>query len=279
MPSEPPAVVEIRAGPGGISREALTELWAFREVLWAFASRFVKIKYKQAAIGIGWVIVQPLLSAAIFALLLGRYAKLPSDGVPFLVFALAGMTGWTYFATALSTGASSVVENQSLLHKVYFPREVLPLAAVGAALVDFGPALLTFVVILLAYGITPTVSWVMVPVPVLILVVTAAALSLALGALNVYYRDVKHALPFILQLGLFASAVIFPLSILPYPLETIWGILNPVAGAISALREIMVNGHWPDMAITLGALGWSLVLLILAYTGFKRFERSFADRI
>ena len=218
---EPPRVVEIDAGRGGLSREALAELWAYREVLWAFAARYVKIKYKQAAIGIGWVVMQPLLAAAIFALFLGRYARVPSEGVPYLVFALAGLTGWTYFSTAMGAGSQSVVENQTLLHKVYFPREVLPLGAVGAALVDFGPALVTLVVILLAYGILPAASWILVPLPVLILVLTAAGVSLALGALNVYYRDVKHALPFIIQIGLFTSAVVFPLSLLPSPLETI----------------------------------------------------------
>jgi homopolymeric O-antigen transport system permease protein len=276
---EGPRVVEVRSGRGGLSRDALAELWAFREVLWAFAVRLVKVKYKQAAIGIGWVVVQPLLTAALFALVFGRYAGLASDGSPYLVFALAGMVCWTYFSTALSGGAQSVVENQTLLHKVYFPREVLPLSAVGAALVDFGPGFLLLVAILLAYGIMPAAAWILAPLPVLILMLTAAALSLALSALNVYYRDVKHALPFILQIGLYASAVIYPLSIIPSPLDTIWGIFNPAAGAVTAMRAIMVHGDWPDLLITLGALGWSLVLLVIAYAGFKRFERSFADRV
>ena len=271
--------MEVHSGHGGVSREALTELWAFREVLWAFAARYVKIKYKQAAIGIGWVVLQPLLSAAIFALILGRYAHVPSDGAPYLVFVLAGMTGWTYFSTAMTIGALSVVENQTLLKKAYFPREVLPLAAVGAGLVDFGPALVTLIAIVFAYGIAPAASWVLLPVPVLILVLAAAGVSLGLSAINVYYRDVKHAVPFIVQTGLFASAVVYPLSILPSPWGTVWGILNPVAGGITALREIVVDGHWPDAAVTYGALGWSLVLLVLAYAGFKRLERSFADRV
>jgi lipopolysaccharide transport system permease protein len=271
--------VEIRAGRGGLSREALAELWAFREVLWAFAARFVKIKYKQAAIGIGWVVVQPLLTAAIFALFLGRYARVPSDGVPYMAFALAGLTGWTYFANAIGIGAGSVVDNQTLLRKVYFPREVLPLSAVAAALADLGAALLTLVAILAAFGIFPAASWILLPVPVLILLLAAAGVSLALSALNVYYRDVRHALPFIIQIGLFTSAVVFPLTLLPSPFETIWGIANPAAGAIDALREIMVHGNWPDLVITLGALGWSVVLLVASYAGFKRFERSFADRV
>jgi lipopolysaccharide transport system permease protein len=282
---EPPAageharVVVVDARRGGLSRQALAELWAFREVLWAFTVRFVKIKYKQAAIGIGWVVLQPLISAAIFTLFLGRYAKVPSDGAPYLVFALAGLTGWTYFSTAISTGAQSVVENQNLLKKVYFPREVLPLSAVGAGLVDLGPALVTLIAIVLAYGIDPAASWILLPLPILILVLAAAAVSLGLGALNVYYRDVRHALPFIVQVGLFASAVVYPLSILPSPWGTVWGIVNPVAGAITALREIVVHGAWPDAAVTFGALGWSLVLLAVAYAGFKRFERSFSDRV
>jgi ABC-type polysaccharide/polyol phosphate export permease len=272
-------VVVVRSGHGGISREGLAELWAFREVLWAFIVRFVKIKYKQAAIGIGWVVLQPLLSAAIFALIFGQYAHVSSDGVPYLVFALAGMTGWSYFSTAISTGAQSVLDNMLLIHKVYFPREVLPLAAVGAALVDLGPALVTLLVFVLAYGIAPAASWILLPVPLFILVLAATAVSVALAALNVYYRDVRHAVPFILQIGLFVSAVVYPLSILPSPWDTVWGIVNPVAGAITVLREIIVHGQWPDLAITLGALGWSLILVVLAYAGFERFERAFADRI
>src|SRR5207247_1880902 len=175
-------IVEVDSRRAGLSREGLAELWAFREVLWAFTVRFVKIKYKQAAIGIGWVVLQPLISAAIFALFLGRYARVPSDGAPYLVFALAGMTGWIYFSTAISIGAQSVVENQTLLKKVYFPREVLPLGAVGAGLVDLGLALVTLIAIVLAYGIEPAASWVLLPLPILILVLAAAAVSLGLGA-------------------------------------------------------------------------------------------------
>ena len=271
--------MEVRGDRGGISVGALAELWAFREVLWAITVRLVKVKYKQAAIGVGWVVVQPLLSAAIFALLLGRYAHVSSDGVPYLVFALAGMTGWTFFASAMGNGAQSVVDNQTLLRKVYFPRELLPLGAVGAALVDLVPALATLVVVVLLYGIMPAASWVLLPVPLLILTLAAAAVSFALSALNVYYRDVKHALPFLLQIGLIASAVIYPLSLLPSPWDTVWAIVNPVAGAIAALREIVLHGDWPDAAITLGALGWSVVMLVFSYWIFKRFERSFADRI
>src|ERR1700737_1534509 len=135
-PDPGPPMVEVWGGPGGLSSESLVELWRFREVLWAFIVRHIKVKYKQAAVGVGWAVVQPVLSALLFAVFLGKLAKIPSEGVPYLLFALAGMIAWTYFSTAAGSAMESLIADQALLRKVYFPREILPLASVGAALVD-----------------------------------------------------------------------------------------------------------------------------------------------
>jgi lipopolysaccharide transport system permease protein len=278
-PADHKPLVEIRAHRSRLSLAELRELWDFREVLWAFVVRFVKVKYKQAVIGVGWAVVQPILSAALFALVLGHFARVSSGGPPYLLFALAGMTAWTYFSTALTQAAFSLVTDQGLLRKVYFPREVIPLAGVGAALVDFVPALVTLMVVALLYGVLPAASWLLLPVPAILLVISATAFGLGTSALNVYYRDIKHALPFVLQLGLFASTVVYPLSVIPSPWRTIYAIANPVVGAIDGIRAIVIDGDLPDLAITSGALGWSILLLLGNYVFFKRLERSFADRV
>jgi lipopolysaccharide transport system permease protein len=239
----------------------------------------VKVKYKQAAVGIGWAVIQPVLAAALFALFLGKLSKVGSEGAPYLLFALAGMAAWTYFSGAAGSAMESLITDQALLRKVYFPREVLPLACVGAALVDFLPALGTLIVGALLYGIAPALSWLVLPLPVLLLALSAAAFGLGLSGLNVYYRDVRYALPFVLQLGLFASPVVYPLSAVPGTWRTVYAILNPVAAAIDALRRIVIHQTWPDFAITFAALGWVFILLGAGYVLFKRLERGFSDRV
>jgi lipopolysaccharide transport system permease protein len=272
-------VLEVVGGPGRLSRESFRELWHFREVQLAFAARQLKVRYKQAVVGAGWVVLQPLLAAGVFAIFLGRYANVPSEGVPFFLMALAGMAGWSYFTNAANTGAESLVANQNLLRKIFFPREILPLTPVISGLVDLVIALGVLVIATFAYGIGPAVSWLALPVPVLILFLFGAACALGLSSLNVYYRDVRYVMPFLLQLGLFASPVAYPLSLLPSGWREPYAILNPIAAAIDALRRIVLHGRWPDPSITVGALCWSLVLLALAALLFKRLERGFADRV
>jgi lipopolysaccharide transport system permease protein len=277
--SEQKPLLEVAGGPGGVSRESLKELWLYREVLYAFAARQVKVKYKQAAVGVGWVVIQPVAAAAIFALFLGRLSDVASEGAPYFLFALAGMAAWTYFSGAAAIAMDSLVTDQALLRKVYFPREVLPLAAVGAGLVDFLPALGTLLVAALLYGYLPAVSWIALPLPVVVLAVTAAAFGLSISGLNVYYRDVRYTLPFVLQLGLFATPVVYSLSAIPEQWQDAYAILNPIAAAIDALREIVIHRSWPDFPVTFAALGWALVLTFGGYFLFKRLERSFSDRV
>lgn len=274
-----PSVVEVRGGPGRLTKDSLVEDWRFREVLWAFVVRHVKVKYKQAAVGVGWAVVQPVLSALLFAIFLGRLARIPSEGVPYLLFALAGMIAWTYFASAAGSAMESLVADQALLRKVYFPREILPLAAVGAALVDQAVGLVTLLVAATLFGIWPSLAWLALPLPLLLLVITATALGLGLSAVNVYYRDVRYALPFVLQLGLFASPVVYPLGLVPPAWRTVYAIANPVAAAIDGLRRIVLHQSAPDWGTTLGALAWSLLLLLGAAFLFKRLERSVSDRV
>jgi lipopolysaccharide transport system permease protein len=272
-------IIEITGGRGRISRDSLREIWHFREVLAAFVSRQVKVRYKQAVIGVGWAIMQPVLAAGLFAIFLGRLSHVPSEGAPYLLFALAGMVVWTFFSGAVSTGSDSLVSQQALLRKLYFPRELLPLSALGVAFLDLVTGLAVLIVAGAAYGRYPHLSWIAFALPFVPLTLAAAAAALALSGINVYYRDVRYALPFVLQIGLFATPVVYSLSVVPGSWRTVYAVLNPVASAIDGVRRIFVHGHWPDFALLAGATGWSLVLVLLAYALFKRLERGFADRV
>jgi homopolymeric O-antigen transport system permease protein len=272
-------VVESTCGRGRLDAASLRELWHYREVLAAFALRAVKVKYKQAAVGIAWAIVQPMLAALLFSLFLGRLSNVGSEGEPYLLFALAGVVCWTFFSGTASTAMDSVVQDAGLLRKVYFPREVLPLASLLAGLVDYASGLVTLLVVAALYGHYPAPSWVLLPLPLLILVLTAGAVGLATSGANVYYRDIRYALPFFFQLGLFASPVVWSLSTIPSSWQAPYAILNPIAGAIDAERAIVVHGTWPQLWVSLGALAWSGVLLVLGYAAFKRIERGFSDRV
>jgi lipopolysaccharide transport system permease protein len=272
-------LLEIIGGPGHVTRASLVELWLFRGVMWAFTVREVKVRYKQAAIGVGWAVLQPLVAAAIFAVFLGRYAGLQSEGVPYLLFALAGMVPWTYFSNAALNGSQALVANESMLRKLFFPREVLPLSSVLASLVDLLPGIAVLAAAVIIYGDTPELTWLAVPIPVILLLTFAAALSVAMSAINVYYRDVKYALPFLIQIGLFLSPVVYPISSIPDQWRELYSVLNPVATAIDDLRLIMLHGEWPTWDTSALAFAWSLFLLVVAYAMFKRLERGFADRV
>lgn len=277
-PAELP-IIEITGGRGRISRDSLRDVWHFREVLSAFVVRQIKVRYKQALIGVGWAIVQPVLAAGLFAIFLGRLSHVGGEGAPYLLFALAGMVVWTFFSGAVSSGSDSLVSQQALLRKLYFPRELLPVSALGVAFLDLVTGLSVLIVASAAYGRYPDVSWIAFALPLVPLVLVATAAALALSGINVYYRDVRYALPFLLQIGLFATPVVYSLSVVPGSWRTVYGVLNPVASAIDGIRRIFVHGHWPDFALLAGATGWSLVLLVLAYALFKRLERGFADRV
>jgi lipopolysaccharide transport system permease protein len=274
-----PREIETSGGPGRLNLASLSEFYEFRGVQQAFVARQLKVRYKQAVLGAGWAVLQPLGAAAIFTLFLGRYAQIPSEGAPYLLFALIGLTVWTYFSSAVTNGSDSLVGNQSLLRKLYFPREILPISPVLAGLADLGAGLGVVVAASLLYGITPTLAWIALPLPVLILIVFSAAFCLGSSALNLFYRDVRYVLPFLIQLGLFASPIVYPLALIPARWREIYAVLNPVAGAVDSVRRIMLHGKWPQAWIVFGALVWSLLLLVAAYALFKRLERSFADRV
>jgi lipopolysaccharide transport system permease protein len=280
-PSAPSAkpVIEVVGGPGGVSRDALRELWLFRDVLWAFVLRNVKARYKQAALGIGWAVIQPVLAAALFALFLGRFAHVSTGGVPYLLSALVGMSAWTFFSSAASSSALSLTTNQSMLKKIYFPREIMPLSSIVASLLDLAIGFGVVVVAAALYGRYVALAYVALPLPVVLLVLTAVAFGVGLSAVNVYYRDVGYALPFLLQVGIFATPVAYPVTVVPEHLRTWYLILNPLAASIDGLRRVFIHGDWPAWGPTIAALAWVSVLALLSYALFKRLERGLSDRV
>jgi lipopolysaccharide transport system permease protein len=262
-----------------LSAPNLLELWSYREVFLAFAIRHFKIRYKQAAIGVGWSLVQPLFAALLFAIFLGRFAHLSGEGRPYFLFALAGLVPWTFFSTALTSSADSLIRDASMVRKVYFPREILPLSAVAAALADLPAAILVLLGLDLATGGRPSLTWLLIPLPIFLLLLTAASLGLIMSALNVYYRDIRHALPFLLQIIMFSSPVIYSLEIIPASWRAVYQAVNPIAAAIEDLRRLVLHDTWPDPWVNAWALLSLLLLLILGYYLFLSLQRDFADHL
>jgi lipopolysaccharide transport system permease protein len=262
---------------GQKSRFDLAEIWRYRDLLYFLTRREVTIRYKQTVLGIAWAILQPLLSTVIFTLFLGRLARVPSDGIPYPVFVYLGLLPWTFFAGAVTRGGASLVANANLLSKVYFPRLLVPLSATLAALVDTGFAVAMLLGIMALYGTPP--GWgILALVPLLGLVAVAASgAGLWLAALNVRYRDVQHAVPFLVQLWMFASPVVYPASKVPERFRLLYS-LNPMAGLVEASRALPLGRPVDGLAlaisttVTFALFGWGL-------WRFRRMEKSFADVI
>ena len=223
-------------------QNGLQEFWAYRELLFFMVWRDLKVRYKQTLLGVAWAVIQPLASTLIFFLLFGKMAKMPSDGIPYPVFAYLGMAVWTYFAGAVSYSSNSLVNNSQLLTKVWFPRLIIPTAGVLSLLPDFLIASVVGVVLMFAYGVTPSWTFLLWPLLVPVMVVLALGASLILATLNVRYRDVKYAIPFLLQMWMFLTPIIYPVSIVPEKWQPLL-LLNPMVGVVDAFRATALNGR------------------------------------
>jgi lipopolysaccharide transport system permease protein len=251
-------------------------LWASRGLLYFFVWRDLKIRYKQTAIGAAWAVIQPLLTMVVFSLFFGKLAKIPSHGLPYPVFYYTALLPWTYFATSLQNATGVVVEQQRVITKVYFPRLVLPIAAVLSGLADFGIAFLVYVPIQLYYGIRPTYAIVFLPLYLLLAVLTALGVGLWLSALNAVYRDVRYVMPFLVQFWMYASPVAYPSSLVPPRWRVLYG-LNPMAGVIEGFRWTLTGqGRPPDLLI-LASGGMVLLVLFGGLIYFQRMETTIAD--
>jgi lipopolysaccharide transport system permease protein len=269
-------LVSIRAGRRRMPLD-LRELWAHRELLYLLAWRDVKVRYKQTVLGGAWAILQPLLSALVFTIFFGRLARVPSDGVPYPLFSYAGMLPWTFFANALTQSGQSLVSSSHIITKVYFPRLVVPVAAVLAGLVDFALASAVMFAMMGWYGVSPGIGTAMFVPLTLVESVFAIGAGLWLSALNVKYRDIRHALPFAIQLWMFATPIIYPASMVPARWRLlVW--LNPMSGLIEGYKSALFARafHWD--AIAYSAV-FAVTLVYLGSLAFLRIEREFADVI
>jgi lipopolysaccharide transport system permease protein len=274
VPDKPVVTIEPNKGWSPVE---LRDLWAFRELLYFLTWRDVKVRYKQTELGILWAIIQPLLTMLIFTIFFGRLAGVPSDNVPYPIFAYAGLLPWTFFSNAISNSGNSLVGSTNLITKVYFPRMIIPGAAVAAGLVDFAIAFVILVLLMIYYGVVVTWSVLMFPVVVLLTTLLALGVGMWLSALNVKYRDVRFALPFLIQVGLFVSPVIYPVSFLPA--KRAWLLsLNPMTGIIEGYRSALFGRpfNWSALAISTAI---TLAMLVYSSYSFRRMEKSFADII
>ncbi|SLM49988.1 Polysaccharide ABC transporter permease protein [Nitrospira japonica] len=256
----------------------IRELWQYGELLYFLAWRDIKIRYKQTALGAAWAVIQPVMTMAVFSLFFGKLANMPSDGIPYPLFAFTALVPWAYFANGLTESSNSLVSSSNLIKKVYFPRLVVPIAAVISGGVDFIIAFVVLLGMMLFYGMYPTVNVVWLPLLVLLTFVTALGIGLWLSALNVQYRDVRYTIPFLTQLWLFATPIAYPSSLLSEPWRTLFA-LNPMVGVVEGFRwALLGTTEAPSPMIAVSTLA-TLLLLVGGAFYFRRMEKTFADVI
>ncbi len=254
----------------------LRELWEHRELLYFFAWRDIKVRYRQTVMGVLWAIIQPFLTMVIFSLFFGRLANIPSDDVPYPVFSFAALVPWTFFANALTQASNSLVLSGNMLKKIYFPRLALPIATVLAGVVDFVLAFIVLLAIMLYYGLVPTVNVIWLPFFALLALVTSTGVSLWLAAMNVQFRDVRYTIPFLTQAWLFVTPIAYPSSLLPERLRIVYG-LNPMAGVVEGFRWALLGTDTAPGPMIIVSSVVALVLLVGGAFYFRRMEQDFAD--
>lgn len=260
----------------GAARVGLRELWEFRELLYYLVWRSIKVRYKQTVLGASWAVLQPLLTMLVLSVFLGRFARVPSNGIPYPLFAYAGLVVWTFCTSALSQATQSIVEQQAMITRVYFPRILLPLSGVLGATVDMLLSLPVLIALMLFYGVAPShAAWTL---PVFLLLAAAAALGIGLwlSALNVRYRDVRYAIPFLIQLWFLSTPVMYPSSLLPDRWRVLYGI-NPMAGVVEGFRWGLFGGTEPPGGLLLVSIAIILIALVGGFHYFRRMEATFAD--
>jgi lipopolysaccharide transport system permease protein len=252
------------------------ELWRYRGLLYFLVWRDVKVRYKQTMLGIAWAVIQPTMTMVVFTIFFGRFAGLPSEGIPYPLFTFVAVLPWQLFATALQESSNSLVANQHLISKVYFPRLILPIAAMLAALVDFVVAMAVLVVLMIYYGVSPSVMVVLLPAMVVLTLVSALSVSLWLSALNVRYRDIRYLVPFVIQLWLFATPIAYSATMVPQELRTVWA-LNPMTVVVDGFRWALLDTRPPDPNMVLVSASVVVTVLLFGLFYFRRAETTFAD--
>jgi lipopolysaccharide transport system permease protein len=270
-------VIQIRPTKGWASLQ-LPALWEYRELLYFLAWRDIKVRYKQTVLGAAWAIIQPVATMLIFTIIFGRLAKIPSDNIPYPIFCFCALLPWNYFASAFSRSSGSLVNNAHLISKVYFPRLVIPISSLLSGLLDFAIAFLFLIGMMFYYHIVPTISILWLPVFMLMAIATALGVGLWLGALNVLYRDIGYLVPFLSQIWMYATPVVYPSSLIPEKWRIIYG-LNPMAGVVEGFRWALIGrGTKPGPMFFVSAFV-TIILLVSGAFYFRRMERTFADII
>jgi lipopolysaccharide transport system permease protein len=268
--------------PRGWAALNLRDVWHYRDLLMALAARDVKLRYKQTALGIIWVVLQPLLAAAVFSFVFGRVAQMPSDGKPYLLFSYAGLLGWNLFNSTLTKTSVCLVGNSQLISKIFFPRLVLPFSVVPSVLIDFGVALAMMVLLMVIYHVHPLAGVFLLPVLTLILLLLSLGIGLVTAALTVSYRDVQYILPVVTQILLYASPVAYGLTTaldkIPKRYQAFY-LLNPLAAPLEAFRASLLGTSWPSRNSLLYAGAASIAAMLIGGYSFKKMERKFADVI
>ncbi|MBP1685797.1 MAG: putative O-antigen export system, permease protein RfbA [Deltaproteobacteria bacterium] len=249
-----------------------------RELLWVWTTRQVKVRYKQSLFGAAWAVFQPLALTAVFAFVFSYIVRVQSEGIPYPIFVYSTMLPWTFFSRALAAALSSIVANMSLVTKVYFPREVLPIATVATHFVDYLCGLAVLLGMLVYYRVSPSPTMILVPVILAIQLILMIGLALGGAAANTFFRDVNQMVPLLLQIWMYACPIVYPLSMVPLRLRR-WYLLNPMAGIIDAYRQVIVKGALPDWYALGVATAVSIAVAIAGYVTFKRLEDQFADVI
>jgi len=267
-------IIERQKGWRGLD---LKEIWAYRELAWVLVARDIKVRYKQTVLGAVWAFIQPLATMLLFSLVFGRLAKIPSDGFPYPIFVFAGLLPWTFFANALTASSNSLVGQQQLISKVYFPRLIIPLSSVGAGLVDFAISLLIMLALMLYFGVGWSLHMLAVPLLIVAVIFIALGVGTLLSALTVTYRDFRYVIPFMVQFWMYATPVIYPASLFPQKWQWIL-YLNPMAGLIEAFRSAFLGRTFDSHGIGISALS-AVGIFLLGVFYFEKMERRFADII
>jgi lipopolysaccharide transport system permease protein len=260
----------------------LRDLWRFRDLLMSLAVRDLKLRYKQTALGVIWVVLQPLLAAGVFSFVFGKVARLPSDGLPYFLFSYAGLLGWNLFSNTLTKSSNCLIGNSQLISKVFFPRLVLPLSTIPSVLVDFGVALGMMIVLMIIYRVPPGPGLLLLPLLMALLFALALGIGLCSAALTVSYRDVQYILPVMLQILMYASPIAYGLT---YAMERVPGklqivyLLNPLSTPLEAFRASLLGTPWPSLAWLAYSTLAAIVVFVLGALSFKQMERKFADVI
>lgn len=274
MSSEPTVV--LRPSRGWIPIN-FRDLWSYHELLYFLTWRDIKVRYKQTALGFVWAIIQPFFMMVVFTLFFGNLAKVPSEGIPYPLFNYAALLPWILFAEGMTRSSNSLVQDANLVQKVYFPRLVMPLSGILSPLADFGIAFTILIGMMFYYGYPPTVKMLWLPVFVILALLTALGVGLWLSAINVKYRDVRYVIPFLVQLWLFASPVVYSSSLLPQRFQIVYG-LNPMAGVIEGFRWALLGTEPPGSLIAISVM-IVVVILVSGVFYFRRSEKTFADVI